>query len=103
MRGVEIANTHDLKPLFHPDWYPVWEAVNDAKLPLHFHTIGTPKTDTEGFAPLQQRQAFAVSLTGFQMAMSRILMEITYGGVLEDYPNIKVIIGVSGIGWFPIF
>ena len=28
VRGVEIANTHDLKPLFHPDWYPVWEAVN---------------------------------------------------------------------------
>ena len=23
MRGVEIANTHDLKPLFHSDWYPV--------------------------------------------------------------------------------
>ena len=47
-RGVEIANTHDLKPLFHPDWYPVWEAVNVAKLPVHFHTIDTPKTDTEG-------------------------------------------------------
>ena len=101
VRGVEIANTHDLKPLFHPDWYPVWEAVNDAKLPVHFHTIGTPKTDTEGFAPLQQRQAFAVSLTGFQMAMSRILMEVIYGGVLEDYPNIKVVIGESGIGWIP--
>ena len=53
VRGVEIANTHDLKPLFHPDWYPVWEAVNGAKLPVHFNTIGTPKTDTEGFAPLQ--------------------------------------------------
>ena len=101
VRGIEIANTHDLKPLFHPDWYPVWEAANDAKLPVHFHTIGTPKTDVEGFAPLQQRQAFAVSLTGFQMAMSRILMEIIYGGVLEAYPNIKIVIGESGIGWIP--
>ena len=101
VRGIEIANTHDLKPLFHPDWYPVWEAANDSKLPVHFHTIGTPKTDVEGFAPLQQRQAFAVSLTGFQMAMSRILMEIIYGGVLEAYPDIKIVIGESGIGWIP--
>ena len=51
-----------------------------------FHTIGTPKTDREGFAPLQQAQAFAVSLTGFQIAMSRILKEIIYGGVLQLIP-----------------
>ena len=90
VRGVEIANTHDLKPLFHPDWYPVWAAANKAKLPVHFHTIGTPKTDREGFAAMQQRQAFAVSLTGFQMAMSRILMEIIYGGVLELIPILRL-------------
>ena len=28
-------------------------------------------------------------------------MEIIYGGVLELYPNIKVVIGESGIGWIP--
>ncbi|MEC7397982.1 MAG: amidohydrolase family protein, partial [Pseudomonadota bacterium] len=92
---------HDLKPLFHPNWYPAWAFANEAKLPVHFHAIGTPKTDTEGFAPLQQQQAFAVSLTGFQMAMSRILMEIIYGGVLEAYPDNKIVIGGSGIGWIP--
>ena len=101
VRVVEIANSHDLKPLFHPDWYPLWAAANEAKLPVHFHTIGTPNTDTEEFAALQQRQAFAVSLTGFQMAMSRILMEIIYGGVLEAYPDNKIVIGGSGIGWIP--
>ena len=28
-------------------------------------------------------------------------MEIIYGGVLEAYPNIKIVIGESGIGWIP--
>ncbi|MEC7537037.1 MAG: hypothetical protein VYB59_07045 [Pseudomonadota bacterium] len=42
-----------------------------------------------------------MSLTGFQMAMSRILMEIIYGGVLEAYPDNKIVIGGSGIGWIP--
>ena len=68
---------------------------------MHVHTIGTPKIDTTGFAPLQQRQAFAVQLTGFQMGMSRVLMEVIYGGILEKYTDVKLVIGESGIGWIP--
>ena len=52
-------------------------------------------------AALQRRQAFAVHITSFQLAMSKIIMEIIYGGVLEAYPKIKVVIGESGIGWIP--
>ena len=29
------------------------------------------------------------------------MIEIIYGGVLETYPNIRVVIGESGIGWIP--
>ena len=35
------------------------------------------------------------------MSMSKIVMEILYGGILESYPDIKVVIGESGIGWIP--
>lgn len=101
VRGIEISVRYDLKPLFHPDWNPVWDSANAAKLPVHFHTIGTQRPDWSEFEPLQQRQAFAVHLTGFQMAMSKIVMEILYGGVLEAFPNLKIVIGESGIGWIP--
>ena len=101
VKGIEIANSHDMLPLYHPDWDPLWAAANEAKLPVHVHTIGTPKIDTTGFAPLQQRQAFAVQLTGFQMGMSRVLMEVIYGGILEKYTDVKLVIGESGIGWIP--
>ena len=50
---------------------------------------------------MQQRQAFAVQITSFQMGMSRILMEVIYGGVLESYPDLRLVIGESGIGWIP--
>lgn len=36
-------------------------------LPVHFHTIGSKKPDTENMEPLQARQAFAVFITGFQL------------------------------------
>lgn len=101
VRGLEVANTFDMKPLYHPDWAPMWAAANAAKLPVHFHTVGSKPPNVEGLNAMQQRQAFAVQITGFQMGMSRILMEIIFGGVLETYHDLKVVIGESGIGWIP--
>ena len=101
VRGVEVANTLDMKPVFDPSWTPLWQALNDVKLPVHFHTIGGRPPDFQKMAPLQRRQAFAVFITGFQMQMSRIIMELIYGGVLEAYTDINIVIGESGIGWIP--
>ena len=78
LRGLEVANTRDMKPLYDPDWAPLWQAINDSGLPMHFHTIGSNK-----------------------LGMARILMEIIYAGVLEDYTDIRVVIGESGTGWIP--
>jgi predicted TIM-barrel fold metal-dependent hydrolase len=101
LRGLEIANSWDMKPLFDPDWDPLWQAVAESGLPLHFHTIGAKKPDFASMAPLQGRQAHAVFITGFQLGMARILMEIVYSGVLETYPSLQVVIAESGIGWIP--
>ncbi|MDE0758052.1 MAG: amidohydrolase family protein [Pseudomonadales bacterium] len=101
VRGVEVANTLDMKPVFDPSWAPLWQALNEVKLPVHFHTIGGRPPDFAKMAPLQRRQAFAVFITGFQMQMSRIIMELIYGGVLEAYSDINIVIGESGIGWIP--
>jgi len=101
VKGLEIANSLDMLPLYHPDWDPLWAAANEAKLPVHVHTIGQAKIDTTGFAPMQLRQAFAVQITSFQMGMSRVLMEVIFGGVLEKYPGVTLVIGESGIGWIP--
>lgn len=100
--GIEVSITHDMLPLFHPDWEPLWAAIEAAGLPMHFHTIGPKMSyDYEQLGPLQRRQAFAVHITGFQLAMATVLMEIVYGGVLEAHPKLKVVIGEAGIGWIP--
>jgi len=101
LKGLEVANAHDMKPLYHPDWEPLWKAVGSSGLPLHFHTIGIKRPDFESMPPLQGRQAHAVYITGFQLGMARILMEIIYCGVLETYPGMNVVIAESGIGWIP--
>ena len=102
LKGIEVANSHEMAPLFDPSWEPLWALAEESRLPVHYHTIG-PRIDYdfEALAPLQRRQAFAVHITGFQLAMSKILMELLYGGVLESHPEMKVVIGESGIGWIP--
>lgn len=102
LRGIEVANTHSMAPLFDPSWARLWEVAEEAGLPLHYHTIG-PRMDYDfnALAPLQRRQAFAVHITSFQLAMAKIIMETIYGGVLEAHPRLKLVIGESGIGWIP--
>jgi len=102
LRGLEVANTVDMRPLYDPEWEPLWRAVDETGLPLHFHTSGGEKPATKGLPPLQQRQAHAVYITGFQMlGMARVLMEVIYGGVLEAYPRFRLVIAESGLGWIP--
>ena len=99
--GIEIPSVPDGKPLYHKHWHPVFAAAAASKLPLHFHTGGAKAPDFEAMEPLEARQAFAVFITAFQMNMSTKLMEVIFGGALENHPDLKVVIAESGIGWIP--
>lgn len=101
VRGLEVPLQVDMKPLWDPYWEPLWAAVNESGLPLHFHTVGGGRPNTSSYPPLVQRTAWAVYITGFQIQMAHVLMSIIYAGVLERYPNLKLVIGESGIGWIP--
>src|SRR5246127_368542 len=89
LRGLDIANSPDLKPLWDPYWNPLWEVVNASGLPLHFHTVGgyvpdhirkvifvgsDPSRASLPDAPAVElpvaRAAFATSITQFQVNMA---------------------------------
>ena len=101
VRGLDVANSVDMPPLWDPRWIPLWDVANEARLPVHFHTVGGKLPDFRSYEPIVARAAFAVHITGFQIHMATILMSLIFGGVLERYPEMKVVIGESGIGWIP--
>ena len=101
VKGIEIPCSPDMASLYDPVWHPLWKAAEAANLPVHLHTVGGQPLDVSGLKKLQARQAFAVHITGFQVAMARFLMEAIYGGIFEVAPNMKLVFGESGIGWIP--
>ncbi len=120
VRGLDIANAPDLKPLWDPHWNPLWEVVAASGLPLHFHTVGgyvpdpirkiifvgsDPSRATLPDAPAVDlpvaRAAFATSITQFQINMANILASVIFSGALERHPSLKVVLGEAGIGWIP--
>src|SRR5437867_1408568 len=101
VRGLEIANSHDIVPLWDPQWNPVWEVANEAALPVHFHTVGERRPGFEKLTPQLSLLEHAVHISGFQIYMATTLISVIFAGVLERYRNVKIVIGESGSGWIP--
>jgi len=119
LRGLDIANSSELTPLWNPYWNPLWEVIDACGLPLHFHTVGgylpdhVRKMVLVGSDPTRAgadmtavdvavaRSAFASNITQFQINMSNILTSMIFSGALERYPRLKMVLGESGIGWIP--
>jgi predicted TIM-barrel fold metal-dependent hydrolase len=101
LRGLDIANRPDIEPFWDPVWEPLWAAAEEAKLPVHLHTIGGAFPDLSKFPPKVGRAAFATLISSFQMYMAVPLMAIIFGGVLEHHRGLKMVIGESGIVWLP--
>jgi predicted TIM-barrel fold metal-dependent hydrolase len=120
LRGLDIANSSDLTPLWDPYWNRLWDVISACGLPLHFHTVGGYVPDhirkivlvgsdpTRAGAPDAPkvdlpvaRAAFATSITQFQINMANILASLTFAGVLERHPRLRLVLGESGIGWIP--
>jgi uncharacterized protein len=101
VRGLEIANRVGMKALYEPWWNPLWDVAAETRLPIHLHTIGGGLPDFNKLEPKVQRAAFAAAISSFQMYMAIPLMSLIFAGVLEHHPQIRIVIGESGIGWIP--
>ena len=101
--GLDFSPSFDMTPLWNPYWDPFWKAAAEVNLPVHFHTIGMPPvkpipTDSPNKFHVMAR---ATRMAGFQLHMASILSAIIHSGALERYPDLRIVLGESGIGWIP--
>jgi predicted TIM-barrel fold metal-dependent hydrolase len=101
--GLDVSFSYNMMPLWDASWDPLWRAAADANLAVHFHTIGPPPTAAvpEKLSEASKLADQASRTAGNQLFLATILASIIHGGALERFPNLRIVLGESGIGWIP--
>ncbi len=102
LRGFDMAAASKQQPYYHPDWAPFWDLANEEKVPVHFHTFGPQMPDMTGWDPETMEMARGAAFARGQfLRASDITAGLIMGGVLDRYPNVRIVFAESGIGWIP--
>lgn len=102
LRGFDMAAAGKQKPYYHPDWKPFWAFANETRIPVHFHTFGPEMPDMTGWdTETKEKARGAAFARGQFLRASDILSGLVMGGVLDEYPAVRIVFAESGIGWIP--
>lgn len=93
LRGVHIWTRSDGAYLDSRDLWPFYEKVSELGVPIDVHILG----EAPGFDALHAPYAlYYVVMREFDMAAS--VLRLCLGGVLEDFPDLKIIMNHFGGG-----
>jgi predicted TIM-barrel fold metal-dependent hydrolase len=108
LRGVNL--TSDPQDLGAPDlanraWDPLWEACSASALPVHFH-IGASLTTMNYFGTYpwdshDDDTKLAIGGTLLFIGNARVVVNIICSGMLDRFPELKIVSVESGTGWIP--
>jgi uncharacterized protein len=108
LRGVNL--TSDPQDVGGPDlanraWDPLWEACAALALPVHFH-IGASLTTMNYFGTYpwpshDEDTKLAIGGTLLFIGNGRVVVNIICSGMLERFPELKIVSVESGTGWIP--
>jgi len=102
LKGAELSLEIGMVPLWHKQWEPIWQAAAETKVPIHLHSIGAPLDPRwQDAGGKIFRYVAATKTTAFQIGMLEVLSEVMWSAALERYPDLRVVLGESGIGWLP--
>ncbi len=84
-----------LEPLYSPVYEPLWQACEDAGLPLNHHSGSA--VPPLGDQPVDN-VVFLLEVTWWA---HRALWHLIFGGVLERHPSLQLVFTEQGTSWIP--
>ena len=84
-----------VKPLYHPDYEPLWAELAELGLPVNFH--GGTGVPNYGRIPA----AMLLYLVEVPYFAQRPFIHMLLSGVFERHPNLKMVMTESGAAWLP--
>lgn len=97
LRGALLPATPPSGHWWDEQWSPIWEALVDCGMPAGLH-VGF------GFARKHRFDGGAAFMTDVMMTkmeMAGPIADLVFGGVLQRYPELRVISVEAYIGWLP--
>ena len=108
LRGVNL--TSDPQDLGSPDlanraWDPVWDVCSSLEMPVHFH-IGASLTTMNFFGAYpwdlhDDDTKLAIGGALLFVGNARVVVNMICSGMLDRFPQLKVVSVESGAGWIP--
>jgi len=103
---LDVKNGY--RPLWHPDWDPVWAAAEECDYPISFHS-SAKRVEGDGVQVMGTMAApegeamveAAIGMSLLQFHGSADYFAIIFGGALDRFASLKIVLGESGIGWIP--
>jgi uncharacterized protein len=99
LRGAMISN-HPLQTYDSPVYNPFWQAASELGMPISLHIITSTKKQSLGSFTGSNTTTLQIEYV-FETQCSLALMLM--GGVLERYPNLRLVSTENDIGWMPYF
>jgi predicted TIM-barrel fold metal-dependent hydrolase len=105
LHGVELRMKTAPKAVWHRDWEPLWDAIEETGLPVHFHLAGANvrMPDNPQDAATYQNLTSMILRSMNKMANGEDLGAVILSGVLERHPRITLVMGESDMSWIPHF
>lgn len=93
--GMLAAQAHS-KNLGSPEYYPLYEEAQRLNVPVAIHAFGGDEPGSEIFD-----QFICLHTTGHPFPVLRQLTAMTFGGIPELFPKLKIGYLEIGCGWIP--
>jgi len=104
LRGGDLAFKRLSLPLWHHDWFALWEASAECRFPISFHSTGFQGLRTPD-SPTMEREYMTewrlVRSALFQLDTMEVLVSLLASGACEKYPDFNFVLGESGVTWLP--
>ena len=99
-------------PYHHPKYEPLWAACEDLGMIIHFHSGAAAMQDyfgtamfgaapADGSEPVEMPGALGIYVTEVAWWLTRPLVFLTWAGVFERYPKLKMAITEGSSVWVP--
>jgi predicted TIM-barrel fold metal-dependent hydrolase len=105
-KGVIITSFPSGSALPSPEDDPFWEAMQDLDIPVHIHARVTPAGKQAAAAATARSSLGKISLQSMGGAVAGIsdaVARMIYSEMFDRFPNLKIVLAETGIGWVPHF